>query len=553
MNRSTIRTAFVLSFLALAPALVAGVVPSQPDPRRPRGIYGKVKITEYINQSHTAADLHSLYQDLLNNPAISGLALQIQWDTLNPYSPTNTTGQNPYDWSYLEDAFTLATAAKKTIQLIVTPGFQSPSWVLDQLDSCDGTFPAPPKTCGKVTFAGFTEPTGGKVILPLPWDPTYKTAWQTFLTALAVQYGSTPALVSISVAGPTAESEEMILPSDTNSDVPQSGSGLHPNQMWMDLLASKYGSVSAGVYPGFTYQNSDQAFIDEWNNAIDMYGKLFSNLTLVVTTGSGLPNLSKKTGFPPPDDFKMDCGRTDMDCAAETWILSHFADNTVGGANAKATQTSGMKASSDDNPNLGVNAVKDQSGRTAQYSVANQLLGGAQFNSSFSDTTFHTLKEGCTSKFPPDSSGTCSIPSSCTTVDCLPVSCIPQACLAPGITRASLASFTIFSNVPAKYLISPEQAESNVLKGYFDNTAVAVFFGGTMGADPLNYLQIYYQDIQYAAATNALQLLDSSTVLGPGTSAQSVLDLASQKLYEIAEPAAVPPPGQSVPMLIRVQ
>jgi hypothetical protein len=301
-----------------------------------------------------------------------------------------------------------------TVQLIVTPGFQSPSWVLGQIDSCDRTFPTPPSTCGKVTFTGFSEISDGDV-LPLPWNSIYKNAWQTFLTALAAQFGSNPALVSISVAGPTAASEEMILPGDTNSHNPQSDSGLSPNQMWLDLLSSQYGPVPAPQFSGLTYQNSDQAFIDEWNAAIDMYAKLFSNMTLVVTTGSGLPNLSTKNIFSPPSDFKDDWGRTDMDCAAETWILAHFGQSTVGGANAKATQTSGMKASSGTNQNLGLKAVKDQSLNTAQYTVLSQILGGAQFNSSFSDTIFHTLKVGCTSKFPPDSSDASTTVEVCST------------------------------------------------------------------------------------------------------------------------------------------
>src|ERR1700676_4305656 len=139
----SVRHALVLSFLALAPALVA-----QPAPRRARGIYAVVNIEENVNQQKKAnpsiapvelnAYFDNLFQDLLNNPAISGLTLQVHWDTLNPNPPTAT---NPYDWSYVDDAFNQASAwnvqnpAKlpKTIQLIVTAGFQTPKWVLDQI------------------------------------------------------------------------------------------------------------------------------------------------------------------------------------------------------------------------------------------------------------------------------------------------------------------------------------------------------------------------------------------------------------------------------------
>ncbi len=94
--------------------------------------------------------------------------------------------------------------------------------------------------------------------------------------------------------------------------------------MWLKLLAF--------ADPGKPlYQRSDQAFIDEWKAAIDMYEKIFSRVTLVVTTGSGLSNLSA-TGFPPPPPaFSADCPNPDMDCAAETTILSYFERPSVGG------------------------------------------------------------------------------------------------------------------------------------------------------------------------------------------------------------------------------
>jgi Resolvase, N terminal domain len=121
----------------------------------------------------------------------------VHWDTLNPRPPSAT---NPYDWSYVDDAFDRVsvwnvqnpTKAPKTIQLIVTPGFQTPQWVLDQIPTCDGLFQSPrqtpPSTCGKATFVGFGEG-GDGTELPMPWNPLYKSSWKTFLTALAARYG----------------------------------------------------------------------------------------------------------------------------------------------------------------------------------------------------------------------------------------------------------------------------------------------------------------------------------------------------------------------------
>jgi hypothetical protein len=101
------RRAIVLSILVLVPSLSA-----QPAPRRPRGIYASVNIEELIkkeqavNPSITSPELQayfvSLYQDLLGNPAVSGLALWENWDALNPNPPT---AANPYAWNYLDAAF----------------------------------------------------------------------------------------------------------------------------------------------------------------------------------------------------------------------------------------------------------------------------------------------------------------------------------------------------------------------------------------------------------------------------------------------------------------
>jgi len=511
-----------------------------------------VNVEDDINQQRranpaiTPAQLdtyfNNLYQDLAGNPAISGLTLQVHWDTLNPNPPT---AANAYDWSSVDDAFAQAAAwsgqnpaqTPKTIQLIVTPGFQTPQWVLDQIPSCDGLFQSPsqtpPSTCGKATFVGYSEG-GDSTELPLPWDPLYKSSWKPFLTAQAARYGSNPAFVSIAVAGPTAASAEMLLPNNGNTPPQTQFGGLMPTAMWRQLLAFHYAGMAA-------YQNSDQAFIDEWNAAIDMYGQVFSGVTLVATTGNGLPDFS--TNFTIPTAFSADCGTPNMDCAAETTILSHFVASTAGGANAKATQTSGMEASRGGIVDLGVAGVKRLSQSTAQLTAPSaQILGGAQFNTSFSNDP---LGEGCTSAFPPNASDTpagCSIPPTCTVQGCLPVACIPQVCLAPGVTQANLASFTTFSKVPSQDLIPPEQAEYNVLNVYFGGTAVASTFGGAQGTAPLNYLQIYSPDIQYAEAhANAPAQVVETGGATVALSAQDLLNLASQKLLLIGEPALPPP------------
>ncbi len=523
----------------------------QAGPRRPRGIYAVVNIYEsftneknanpFITPPELEAYLVNLYKDLLGNPAVSGLAIWESWSIFNPNPPT---AANAYDWSYLDDAFNQASTwnsqnpakAPKTIQLFVTPGFGTPQWVMNQIPSCDGLFMSPPQTppnnCGKATFSGFVEG-GGTRELPMPWDPIYKSSWRTFLTALATRYGSNPAFGAIAVAGPTASSEEIMLPINDLTTNPQTefGVDIAPNDMWLKLLAFHYPGMAA-------YQKSDQAFIDEWNAAINMYGEIFSGVTLIASTGTGLPNLSP-TGFMVPSAFKEDCLDPDMDCAAESTILAHFAEPTVGGPNAKATQEDGMEASRVGGGNLKVGWLSQS---TAHFtSPSAQILGGLQFNSSFAQ---FPLQEGCSSKFPPDSSDAptaCNIPSSCTVPRCMPVACIPQACLAPGVTQANLAGFGIFSQVPGKDLMPPEQAEYNVLKQFFNDTAAASSFGGTQGTVPFNYLQIYSEDIQYATAhVNAPAQVVQANGTTVTMTAQDLLNLASQKLLEISEPKQAP-------------
>ncbi|HUH98626.1 MAG TPA: hypothetical protein VLZ89_14775 [Anaerolineales bacterium] len=479
----------------------AAPVPSRLPARRPLGVYAHLDISDFIEAqqkpkhsltpAQLTGQLDSLYEGLLANPAISGLAIGVHWVLVNPDPPTSP---NAYDWGYLDDAFNQVTMwnaqnparPPKTLQLIVDAGFDSPPWLLNQIPSCDGLFASPPQdpaaNCGKATFTGYAERAEGDVF-PLPWNPTYKAAWQVFLTALAARYGSNPAFVSIAVGGPTAASTEMILPSDGYAANPQTqfGAGISPDDMWLKLLAFAYPNQP-------NYQNSDQAFIDEWGNAIDLYGKIFSGITLVVSPDTGgFPDYG--ANFTIPSAFTAYCPSPDMDCAAKAMILSHFTDPAAGGANAKSTQTGGMRAYLKPGENFGVAGVKRLSAMTASLPPAAQILGGEQYDHPFSSDA---QEEGCATR----------------------------KCTDP---------------------ITPEQAEYNVLRVFFDGTPAAAAFGGTPGSASLNYLQDNYEDIQYATAhANApVQIVqaDGSTMT---TTAQELLNLAGQSLLQIAERGQTP-------------
>ncbi len=470
-------------------------------PRRPAGIYAKVNISSEINTHPNYSMMQfeayfiNLYLQMLNNPAVSGLVLQAHWDQLQSQSSEYRSALR-LDF-YLDEAFTQVdlwnsqnpTKPRKTIQFIITPGFQSPQWVLNQIPSCDGLFevPAttPPANCGRVTFTGYLEEQDSTQ-LPLPWNPFYKAAWRAFLVVLNARYGSNPALVSISVAGPTAASEEMIVPNDSNSNNPRTTFGtpltwcIHQEESRRTTCGLR--CLHSTIPICLRIRIPNRAFIDEWDAAIDMYGEIFQGVTLVATTGSGLPNFSPGP-FPIPPGFSADCGNPNMDCAAETTILSHFVNPFVDLLDAKATQPSGLEASRATNTDLGLLGVGLLSRDTENFLVPSaQILGGAQFNTSVANSP---SKEGGNTEFP-----------------------------SPSV----------------------EQGLYNVLQVFFNGTPVAGQYYETNGGIPLNYLQIYYPDFLYAAENGPAAVMECRVCSTVNISAQTEFGMASQWLFMISDP-----------------
>jgi hypothetical protein len=413
MNRGS--SAVIFCLLMSTAGFTAG------QPRVPKGIYTNFILGDVINQAQTAAYpniqlnknlpqypnpaftpdptdavLISYFTTLLNNPAISGLAPQIAWDTLN-------TGKGVYTWNALDDVFTAVGQwnnahrflPPKTIQLILNAGFSTPPYVFSDIDtsvcgagaspcpqagSCDGLFMSPllpvSPMCGYTTL--FYEVEAGapnQRVLPMPWNEVYKTEFGTFLTELNQHLQTEPsssAFVSIAMSGPTASSTEMILPSNGDQTFPVNGvsnnglislsttpplpalppgespaPGITADEAWDALVVNFYGKGS-----GFEY--TDLPFINEWINAINLYSGIFSDITLcLITTTDGLP------GFPaapaaqliPAPGFSSDCGIMTQDheqkCSAVTQVLYDFVNPTVGGNNAKAVFEAGMTAARD--------------------------------------------------------------------------------------------------------------------------------------------------------------------------------------------------------------
>jgi hypothetical protein len=553
--------------------------------------HGRAKAPHYPYPALTEAPTNDVIIKyltiLLDDPNVSGLAPMMPWSLLSrsnpgpdPYNPASGS----YAWEPLNDVFIAvdtwnkANAPRtKTIQLMISPGFNSPDWLWTDIDDhaagcvkkssesvctgdCDGLFatPAPAKlsfgNCGYTSIFWRVEGNPIEQIpLPMPWNPTYKTDWQNFLIALNAQIQTEPsssAFVSIEIAGPTASSPEMILPNDKNQAAPIKGTGGYltlPSEAfkklpkdektigklsvflaWNALIANAYGTASP-------YDNNDGAFIEEWDRAIDLYGSVFSGITLSLTTTSdSLPTFPQpgepyeSSVFMPVAGFESDCDddwKTDPDdamaCAAVTQVLYYFTTTGVGGNNVKATQENGLTSRSDGS-DLGPNGIKWLSATTA--TSASPVIGGLQFAKSFSSLTPQGKDssdmqiEGC-----PNSPPTCE-----------------------GMTPP-LALYNVVSD------------------SFFPGTRVAPTFGHSQTVDvndfdytdaPMNFLQIYSDDILYADGLSKCSMLEKTgspfynvkpnlkkCAAKPGTelyidagNTEEELELTSVNLLRISEP-----------------
>jgi len=252
-------------------------------------------------------DLHTylqkIYKELLKNTAVAGLALGAHWCLIA------ITRDGVNDWSYLDEAFAAATNAKKNVQLLITPGVDSPSWLFLGSQSCDPVIEAAAPNpayhdCEWVTFKTLPESVQhhDSMTLPLPFSPIYSGWWKGFLKELNNQYGGnskySSAFVSISVAGPVSVSSEMILPTTANHSQFEDKPELPVDTGWEYLIDTIFPSTlpgSQGEYHGIW----GQAFIDAWKQTILNY-EIFSGVTLTLTPddGKNMPELQYGSGNP---------------------------------------------------------------------------------------------------------------------------------------------------------------------------------------------------------------------------------------------------------------
>ncbi len=103
-----------------------------------------------------------LFQDqTYTNANIAGLTFRTSWGTVEP-------SEGSFVWTKLDTVFDKAEQNGKWVELILIPGFGTPAWARQGV-----------QTASLTTVYGLRK--GETLDLPLPWDQTYLDRWFTFL------------------------------------------------------------------------------------------------------------------------------------------------------------------------------------------------------------------------------------------------------------------------------------------------------------------------------------------------------------------------------------
>jgi hypothetical protein len=186
-------------------------------------------------------NFRSMKLQLLSNPFMRGVAVQINWRDIE-------ASEGKPDWSQLDALFAAAATEKKWVHLIMFPGFFSPPWALEGVQT--GLF--------EIQYGPGK---GTRAKLPMPWDRVYLGRWFAFMKQLSARYGGLPAFRMIAAAGPTSVSVEMTLP---NSPAAHS--------QWM----------ANGYTPA--------RYLSAWDEAFRFYAETFPNQCISLAA-PGLPIL----------------------------------------------------------------------------------------------------------------------------------------------------------------------------------------------------------------------------------------------------------------------
>ena len=189
-----------------------------------------------------APDLSS--EPAFRNPAIQGIVLRAHWNTLE-------RGEGAIDWSYFDQGVSLAKKNGKVVSLEVVASSRTPRWVFDS---------------GAKSMVLTTPHTGAVDSVPLPWDSVYLNKWNTFVTAFAHRYDSSPTVAYVTMTG-AGRGDEVHFATD-RGDV---------NQL------NQLGGVAV--------------WLQGAKRIVDIYGKAFVHTPFVLATGRPVPGDDGKTAL----------------------------------------------------------------------------------------------------------------------------------------------------------------------------------------------------------------------------------------------------------------
>ncbi len=148
-----------------------------------------------VNNFEPATRLGALFDDrTYANPNVAGLTFRTSWVDIEPT-------QGNFVWAKLDTVFNNAEKNGKWVELVLIPGFGTPAWALQGVQTA--------------TFGVKYGPGKGEQLsLPLPWEQAYLNRWFAFLKAVSVRYQNRPSFIKIAADGPTSVTAEMSLPNE---------------------------------------------------------------------------------------------------------------------------------------------------------------------------------------------------------------------------------------------------------------------------------------------------------------------------------------------------
>lgn len=188
----------------------------------------------------------SLFNDrTYSNPNISGVTFRTSWEDLEPK-------EGEYNFKKLDEVFEKSEQNNKWVRLIIIPGFGTPDWALQGVQTAKFNIK-------------YGRGRGEKHLLPMPWDEVYLNRWFSFLKELSKRYADRSSFRMIAAAGPTSVSSEMSIP-NTREDL----------EIWKRM----------GYAP--------EKYVDSWKRVFHEYSQIFPKQYFSLALYPGLPIPTKK-------------------------------------------------------------------------------------------------------------------------------------------------------------------------------------------------------------------------------------------------------------------